>query len=62
MNAMSNSDDYEINYRSREKEEEGQSNGPPSRARRSKHGGKKPVKAPSQFNGIHRRRKKRMSW
>ena len=34
----------------------------PSRARRSRHEARRRGKAPSQYNGIHRRRKKRITW
>ncbi len=60
MNAsISNYDEQEFNYRSREERKKVT---PPSHARRSRHSARRRAKAPEQFNGIHRRRSKKIGW
>ena len=57
--AISNYDEQEFNYRSRENRK---TSTPPSHARRSRQFGAGGVKTPVQFNGIHRRRSKKINW
>jgi hypothetical protein len=60
MNAAnSNYDEQDFNYRSREQNSKAT---PPSHARRSRHSARRRGKAPEQFNGIHRRRSKKINW
>ena len=51
----------EFNYSSSSAEQE-RSQTPPSHVRRSKHLARRRVKAPSLYNGMHRRRRKRIQW
>ncbi len=51
--------EQEFNYSS-SSAEQGQT--PPSQVRRSKHLARRRVKAPSLYNGMHRRRRKRIKW
>lgn len=57
--ASSNYNEQDFGYRSRESRKEVT---PPNAARRSRNGSNRSSKAPSQFNGIHRRRSKKISW
>ena len=57
--AISNYDDNEFDYRSGDKRKQVT---PPSHSRRSRHSARRRVKSPVQFNGIHRRRSKKISW
>jgi hypothetical protein len=57
--AISNYDEQDFEYRNREKR---QKLTPPSHARRSRHSARRRGKSPDQFNGIHRRRSKKISW
>ena len=57
--AISNYDDNEFDYRSVENRKRVS---PPSHSRRSRHSARRRAKAPVQFNGIHRRRSKKMNW
>ena len=57
--AISNYDDNEFDYRSGDTRKRVT---PPSHTRRSRHSAKRRIKAPVQFNGIHRRRSKKISW
>lgn len=57
--AISNYDDNEFDYRSGENRKRVS---PPSHARRSRHSARRRAKAPVQFNGIHRRRSKKINW
>jgi hypothetical protein len=60
MNAsISNNDDNDFEYRSRENLKK---TTPPSHTRRSRHSARRRGKAPEQFNGIHRRRSKKINW
>ena len=60
MNAsISSYDDNEFDYRSGENRKRVS---PPSHSRRSRHSAHRRGKAPVQFNGIHRRRSKKMNW
>ena len=60
MNASNtNIDDNDFSYRQREK---GKKLAPPSASRRSRHSARRRSKAPQQFNGIHRRRSKKINW
>lgn len=57
--ASSNYDEQEFAYREREKR---QPVTPPSHARRSTHSARRQAKNPVQFNGMHRRRSKKINW
>ena len=57
--AISNYEEHDFNYRSREKS---QKLTPPSHSRRSRHSARRRAKGPEQFNGIHRRRTKKIAW
>lgn len=57
--AISNYDEQEFGYRSREARPQVT---PPSAARRSRNSARRRGKSPAQFNGIHRRRSKKINW
>jgi hypothetical protein len=57
--ASSNYDDQEFSYRARENRDVSSA---PNHARRARALGRRRGKAPAQFNGIHRRRRKKISW
>lgn len=57
--AISNYDEADFSYRSRDNSKKLT---PPSHSRRSSNGSRRRAKAPEQFNGIHRRRSKKISW
>ncbi len=57
--AISNYDEQEFAYREREKQKNVT---PPSHTRRSTNSARRRVKTPVQFNGIHRRRSKKINW
>ncbi|MCA9148031.1 MAG: hypothetical protein KDA92_01965 [Planctomycetales bacterium] len=57
--AISNYDEQDFNYRSRDASNKVSG---PSHARRSRNTSRRRGKAPEQFNGIHRRRTKKISW
>jgi hypothetical protein len=60
MNAsISNYDEQEFQYRAREVSNKLT---PPSHARRSRNSARRRGKSPEQFNGIHRRRSKKINW
>ncbi|MCP4190505.1 MAG: hypothetical protein GY768_07735 [Planctomycetaceae bacterium] len=60
MNAETSSyDDNDFDHRSGENRKRVN---PPSHARRSRNAARRRAKAPDQFNGIHRRRSKKISW
>ena len=60
MNAASSSyDEQEFGYRNRESRQKSTS---PDHSRRSQNANRRRGKAPAQFNGIHRRRSKKISW
>jgi hypothetical protein len=60
MNAAnSNYDEQEFNYRYRDSKK---TTAPPSHSRRSRHSARRRVKTPAQFNGMHRRRSKKINW
>lgn len=60
MNAgISSYDDNDFEYRSGENHKRVS---PPSHARRSRNSARRRAKAPEQFNGIHRRRSKKINW
>lgn len=58
--AISNFDDNEFSYRSREKQTK--SKEVPNHSRRSSASARRRGKAPEQFNGMHRRRRRKLSW
>jgi hypothetical protein len=57
--AISNYEDNDFSYRSREKSKKLT---PPSHSRRSSNSARRRGKSPEQFNGIHRRRSKKINW
>lgn len=57
--AISNYDEQEFNYRSRDASNKVTG---PSHSRRSREGARRRGKSPEQFNGIHRRRTKKINW
>ncbi|MCA9198507.1 MAG: hypothetical protein KDA87_13260 [Planctomycetales bacterium] len=57
--AISNFDEHEFSYRNREKQA---SHRAPSHSSRSRAASRRRAKAPVQFNGIHRRRRKKLNW
>lgn len=60
MNAsISNYDELDFQYRSRDASNKVAG---PSHSRRSREAGRRRGKAPEQFNGIHRRRAKKINW
>jgi hypothetical protein len=60
MNAAnSNYDEQDFDYRS---PEERKKLTPPSHSRRSRDSARRRGKGPDQFNGIHRRRSKKINW
>ncbi len=60
MNAAnSNSDDHSFDYRVRERGKKAET---PSHTRRSRHSARRRTKSPAQFNGIHRRRSRKLNW
>jgi hypothetical protein len=60
MNAsIAGYENQELTYRAKEVEEQILH---PSRARRSKHLARRRAKTPTQYNGMHRRRRKRITW
>ena len=64
MNAVSsNFDEHEFNYRSRETESKSSgSHNAPNASRRSKASARRRSNAPTQFNEMHRRRRKKINW
>ena len=57
--AISHYDEQEFIYGSRENQKKA---APPSHARRSRHSARRRAKNPVQFNGMHRRRSKKINW
>jgi hypothetical protein len=57
--AIPNYDDQEFSYRSREPRD---ASSAPNHARRSRAMARRRAKTPAQFNGIHRRRRKKINW
>lgn len=53
---------YRVDGASADRNSAGRSGNRPSSARRSKTESRRRGKSPSQHNGIHRRRKKRITW
>lgn len=63
MNALqSYYGDEEFDYRGSDRSPESRTQSRPSQSRRAQNDARRRGKAPSQHNGIHRRRKKRITW
>ena len=62
MSSEKNYDNYEAEFTGNSEWNQGDGSGPNSRKRKKPELGRKRGKTPSSFNGMHRRRRRKMAW